>query len=98
MPVGPERDPPLWDQASPVMLVKREAPPFMVIAGTHDSLVFVEEARHFVAELGGVSAAPVAYAELPWAQHAFDIFHSPRADNTVFAVSRFLETVYARRS
>ena len=58
-------------------------------------MVFVEEARLFVDELRTTSREPVAYAELPLAQHAFDIFHSPRADNTVHAVTHFVETRYA---
>ena len=39
---------------------------------------------------GGVQQ-PVAYAELPGAQHAFEIFHSVRTDHTVHAVGHFLE-------
>ncbi|HMC51399.1 MAG TPA: hypothetical protein VKI64_01480, partial [Acidimicrobiales bacterium] len=44
--------------------------------------------------LGRRSRSPVAYAELPGAQHAFEIFHSIRTAHTVRAVERFLATVY----
>ena len=54
-------------------------------------------AREFVEELRAVSKSPVAYAELPHAQHAFDIFSSPRAHQSSEAVARFLSWVYASR-
>ena len=44
-----------------------------------------------------MSKSPVLYAELPGAQHAFDIFSSPRAHNSAEAVGEFLSWVYASR-
>jgi acetyl esterase/lipase len=95
MRASPAADPEVWELASPVSQVNADAPPFLVIHGTHDSLAFVEDAQHFVEALRAVSRAPVAYAELPGAQHAFDIFHSVRSAHTVNAVARFLEVVHA---
>ncbi|MDG2271819.1 MAG: prolyl oligopeptidase family serine peptidase, partial [Halioglobus sp.] len=89
-------DPELWDAASPLSHVSANAPPMMVIQGTHDSLVWVEEARAFVSALRSVSRQPVAYAELPGAQHAFEIFHSVRTDHTIHAIGHFLEWVHAQ--
>jgi hypothetical protein len=43
-----------------------------------------------------VSKQPVAYAELPGAQHAFEIFHSVRTDHTAHAVGHFLEWAHAQ--
>jgi len=63
--------------------------------GHNDSLIPVGEAEEFVDELRAVSKSPVAYAELPNAQHAFDIFSSPRAHQSAEAVARFLSWVYA---
>jgi acetyl esterase/lipase len=80
--------------ASPLRYVHAEAPPFFVLHGTDDSLIPVVEAREFVEELRAVSKSPVAYAELPNAQHAFDIFGSPRAQQSAEAVARFLSWVY----
>jgi acetyl esterase/lipase len=80
--------------ASPLRYVRADAPPFFVLHGTDDSLIPVVEAREFVEELRSVSKSPVAYAELPYAQHAFDIFGSPRADKAADAVARFLSWVY----
>jgi len=48
-------------------------------------------ARTFVERLRAVSTAPVAYAELPYAQHAFDILASLRCQATTSAVSDFLD-------
>jgi len=86
----------LWDTASPLSHVGADAPPIFVIQGTHDSLVWVEEARAFVSALQAQSNQPVAYAELPGAQHAFEIFHSVRTDHTVHAVGHFLEWTHAQ--
>ncbi|MDG2307915.1 MAG: alpha/beta hydrolase [Candidatus Binatia bacterium] len=88
-----ERD--RWEAASPVSLIHEDAPPFFVIHGTHDSLVFVEEARLFVDNLQHVSKNPVLYAELDEAQHAFEIFHSERSTQAVRAVTVFAEAVRA---
>ena len=84
-------------QASPLSHVSPAAPPMFVLQGTHDSLVWVEEARTFVSRLRGVSDQVVAYGELPGAQHAFEVFHSVRTDQTIIAVTAFLEWCYARR-
>ncbi|BBX58129.1 Carboxylesterase NlhH [Mycobacterium shottsii] len=80
--------------ASPIHHVRADAPPFFVLHGQDDSLIPVVEAREFVEELRAVSKSPVAYAELPNAQHAFDIFGSPRAHKASEAVARFLSWVY----
>ena len=75
--------------------MRADAPPFFVLHGHDDSLIPVIEAQEFVGELRSVSKEPVAYAELPYAQHAFDIFSSPRAHQSAEAVARFLSWVYA---
>ena len=75
--------------------IHADAPPFFVIHGSHDSLASVEEARHFADLLRRTSLAPVAYAEIPGAQHAFEIFHSLRTTHVVRAVDRFLAWVYS---
>jgi acetyl esterase/lipase len=85
-----------FHRASPMHRVHKDAPPFFVIHGSQDSLAPVEEARHFAALLRGVSDDPVVYAEIPGAQHAFEIFHSIRTSCTVRAVDRFLTWVRVR--
>lgn len=85
----------LYVDASPIRQLRADAPPFFVLHGTDDSLIPVGEAQDFVDELRAVSKSPVAYAELPNAQHGFDIFGSPRAHRSAEAVARFLSWVYA---
>jgi acetyl esterase/lipase len=83
--------------ASPITHVCEEAPPFFVLHGTNDSLIPIEQARSFTARLNKVSRQPVVYAELPYAQHAFDIFGSARAAHAAVAVEQFLAEIYAKR-
>ena len=71
-------------------------PPFFVIHGSQDSLASVEEARHFAQALQRTSKQPVCYAEIPGAQHAFEIFHSARTSLVVQAVDRFLAWNYSQ--
>ena len=82
-----------WEEASTISHVGPHAPPFFVLHGTNDSLVPVEQARSFVDELRRTSTRPVVYAELPGAQHAFEIFPSIRANAASHAVERFLAVV-----
>ncbi|MDJ0786110.1 MAG: alpha/beta hydrolase [Myxococcota bacterium] len=89
-PGTPITDGDLWERCSPISRVHAQAPPFLVIHGTHDSLVFVEEARAFVDALREKSQSPVAYLESQGAQHAFDTFHSVRSVRTIRAVAAFL--------
>ncbi|HEX5649394.1 MAG TPA: alpha/beta hydrolase [Steroidobacteraceae bacterium] len=91
-----ERDALAWDLASPIALLRQDAPPFFVLHGTHDALSPVGEAREFARELHRVSSDPVVYAELEGAQHGWDTLCSPRALHTVRAVTRFLEWCAAR--
>ena len=88
-----EDDPQLFEDASPLRRVNPQAPPFFVVHGTNDTLVPVAEARRFVEALRTVSEAPVVYAELPYAQHAFDVLPSLRSAHAVAAVIRFLEGI-----
>ncbi len=85
----------VYVDASPIRQLRADAPPFFVLHGTDDSLIPVGEAKEFAEELRAVSKSPVAYAELPNAQHGFDIFGSPRAHQSAEAVARFLSWVYA---
>lgn len=87
----------IFEQASPITHVSPSAPPFFVLHGRSDSFIPVEQARHFVARLRDASPQPVVYAELPFAQHAFDILGSARATHAAVAVERFLDQVYRDR-
>lgn len=88
--------PALFDSASPITWVSADAPPFFVVQGVNDTLVWVEEARRFVADLSAVSSAKIVYAELEGAQHSFDTVHSPRTSHFMNAASWWLEWSFAR--
>lgn len=90
-----EEWPELWRLASPQALVSADDPPFFILHGSNDTLVPVDEARGFAEKLRAVSTSPVVYAELPGAQHAFDIFPSLRTGHVIRAVERFLDYVYS---
>lgn len=85
-----DEDPETFEAASPILQVTPEAPDFFVMHGTNDTLVPAEQARLFVAKLREVSTSSVVYAELPVAQHAYEIFKSIRANHVTKAVDRYL--------
>ena len=61
-----------------------------MLHGKHDTLVPVDQARLFVEKLRRISKRTVVYAELPGAQHAFDVFPSIRSAHVVRAIDRYL--------
>ena len=83
-----------FKKASPMHRVHSDAPPFFVIHGNSDSLCSIEEARAFVEKLRATSKEAVAFAEIPGAQHAFDVFHTPRTHGIIPVVERFLGHVH----
>ncbi len=88
-------EPEKFRRASPIDQIHSEAPPFFVIHGDRDTLAPVDEAVYFADELRRVSRAQVIYAELTGAQHAFDLFCSPRTAHMLVAVLKFLDATHA---
>jgi acetyl esterase/lipase len=82
--------------SSPLASVRPDAPPFFIAHGDHDTVAPVDVARLFADTLAGVSTNPVVYAELPGAQHAFDLFGSLRFELVVDAIEAF--TAWVRSS
>lgn len=83
--------PEAYRAASPLAHLTEDAPPFLVVHGTNDVFIPVEEARIFADRLRATSKQPVVFAGIPGAQHAFDIFPSVRTVAVVRQVARFLE-------
>ena len=83
-------------QASPLAQVSEHTPDFFVIHGSNDTVVSVKQAQAFVTALREKSDASVTYAELPGAQHAFEVFSSIRSQHTIAAVQRWLQWHRAR--
>jgi acetyl esterase/lipase len=72
------------------------APPCFVVHGDQDTLVIVEDARKFVGQLRATSTNPVVYAELPGAQHGFDLFRSRRFASVIDAIEAFITHIRSR--
>jgi len=87
---APER----YRDASPRFRVHKDAPPFLVLHGSRDSLVPVQDARRFVDELREISEQPVLYGEMVGGQHAFDVIPSWRTAPVIEAIERFLTATY----
>jgi len=92
----PGEQPERFEAASPHEHVANVAQPWLLLHGDGDTLTPVADAREFVAGLADASERMVGYAEFPGAQHAFDIYYSPRANAAVTLAGRFLATVHAR--
>jgi acetyl esterase/lipase len=89
-----EDEPEKFRAASPLDQIHADAPPFLVVHGDRDTLAPVEDARLFVDRLHDTSHSEVFYVELHGAQHAFDVFSSPRSRRMVKATERFLFAVH----
>ncbi|MFC6697508.1 alpha/beta hydrolase [Nocardioides daphniae] len=91
-----DAEPELFEAGSPILRINDCAPDFFVVHGAADSLVDVGQARLFVEALKRRSRAHVVYAELPGAQHAFDLFNTTRTSHMVRALANYL-TWHRRR-
>jgi acetyl esterase/lipase len=85
----------VWDKGSPLSWIRSDAPPIFVIHGGIDTFTNPAQATAFAAALRQVSKNPVAYAELPGAQHLFDVLPSVRTAATVAAIDEFVSSVRA---
>ncbi len=83
-----------WEQGSPTSWLNPDAPPFFILHGDVDTFVSAGQARAFAERLLAVSRRPVAYAEIPGAQHMWEALPSVRTGSTVAAVDRFLSSVH----
>ena len=88
--------PEAYAEASPIDRIHDGAPPFLLVHGDRDTLAPTAESRRFFAALRARARAPVAYVEVPDAQHAFEIFSSPRAAHVIRGATSFLAHVYSR--
>ena len=84
-----------YREASPIDQVRGDAPPFLVIHGTNDSLVPIAESQFFVDALRRVGAS-VEFLPVRRAQHAFDILGGARTRAMAVRIEQFLESAWAR--
>src|SRR3954470_15305647 len=93
-----DRHPEVFRKASPIAQVHPDAPPFLVIHGSGDSVIPVAQARGFVERLRAVSRSVVSYIELPGAGHGFDMTDGARTGSVATAIGLFLNQIHRNRS
>lgn len=91
------RHPEVFRDASPIARVNPDAPPFLVIHGSGDRVIPVEQARSFVERLRSVSRSVVSYVELPGAGHGFDMIDGARTGAMSTAIGLFLGQIHRNR-
>ena len=90
------KHPDVFRNASPIARVRADAPPFLVVHGSADTVIPVAQARAFVQRLKAVSRSTVGYLELPGASHGFDIVDGARTSSAALVISLFLNEVHQR--
>jgi acetyl esterase/lipase len=93
-----DKHPEIFQAASPIARVRPDAPPFLVIHGSGDTVIPVQQARDFVQELRSVSESVVSYIELPGAGHGFDMTDGARTGSMATAIGLFLGEVYRNQA
>ncbi|MEU0497320.1 alpha/beta hydrolase [Mycobacterium sp. NPDC006124] len=88
------RHPEVFRKASPIARTHADAPPFLVIHGSGDTVIPVQQARDFVQKLRAESRSVVGYVELPGAGHGFDMTDGARTGSTATAIGLFLNEVH----
>lgn len=92
----PEERPEAYREASAYETVTATSPPFLLVHGGRDELVWRVQTERFAARLKerGVWHA---FLELPWATHAFDYnLHGPGGQALAAALATFLDRVFCR--
>lgn len=92
------RHPEIFRRASPIARTHVDAPPFLVIHGSGDTVIPVQQARDFVQKLRGESRSVVGYVELPGAGHGFDMTDGARTGSTATAIGLFLNEVHRNQT
>lgn len=67
----PEQAPENYRSASAYHLIEKKMPPFLLLHGTRDELVWIWQSRRLAARAEEVGAR-CTFLEFPWATHAFD--------------------------
>ncbi|WP_024442686.1 MULTISPECIES: alpha/beta hydrolase [unclassified Mycobacterium] len=88
----------IYRQASPIARVHPDAPPFLVVHGSADTVIPVQQARSFADRLRAVSRSKVGYLELPGAGHGFDMTDGARTGAMSTAIGLFLNQIHRDRT
>ncbi|HEX8944232.1 MAG TPA: alpha/beta hydrolase [Gemmatimonadaceae bacterium] len=86
----PDQMPEQYAEASPITYATRALPPTLLIYGRRDHSVEAKYGARLSERLAA-TGTPVAYLEIPWAEHAFDeVFNGPSSQISLFYTERFL--------
>jgi acetyl esterase/lipase len=91
----------VWEDSlpsSPVDFLRPDAPPVLLVHGSRDPMVPVQDARTFAAAFRAASRNPVVWAELPGGLHTFDRFASLRSAGVVAGVEAFADWLLDTRA
>ncbi|HET8929113.1 MAG TPA: alpha/beta hydrolase [Acidimicrobiales bacterium] len=86
------------DPSGPAELIGPDAPPFLIVHGSVDTLVLPDDVRAFAEALDAVSTRPVVHAEIPGMHHNFGFFHSLRSTRIDDAIEHFARVIIDRES
>ena len=89
-----KKHPEVFRNASPTARVHADAPPFLVIHGSGDTVIPVEQARSFVERMRAISHSVISYVELPGAGHGFDMTDGARTGSISTAIGLFLNQIH----
>jgi acetyl esterase/lipase len=81
--------------SSPFDYAERGSPPLLIVHGDHDTLTSPLRARSLAERARGGTTNPVAYAELPGAQHSFDLLTSIRFEAVIDGIEAFVASATA---
>lgn len=83
--------------SSPFDYAGRGSPPLLIVHGDQDTLTPASTARRLAERVAERSTGPVVYAELPGAQHSFDLLTSVRFEAVIDGVEAFEAAVTAAK-
>ncbi|MDB4874563.1 MAG: Acetyl esterase/lipase [Gemmatimonadetes bacterium] len=86
----PSAMPERYAEASPFTYATHRVPPTLLIYGRRDHVVEAKYGSRMHDELAA-TGTPVAYLEIPWAEHAFDaVFNGPSSQLALYYTERFI--------
>lgn len=81
----------VYNDASPLRIVQKSAPPTLLIHGERDSLVYIQQSRMLAERLLKLQV-PRYLVELPWAEHGGDVtIYGPTGVLSAYAIESFIE-------
>ena len=81
--------------SSPFDYAERGSPPLLIVHGDQDTLTPASTARALAERTRIASPNPVVYAELPGAQHSFDLLSSIRVEAVIDGIQAFAASIAA---